>query len=479
VSWIGFRASWAGIARVFVDGTFATEIDLYSATTEQVQVPVFTATGLDPDRNHTLTIEATGLKNPNAADYAVVVDAFDVLPASAPTTTGTRFEEMAASMTYTSGWIPGDTTEAWSGATAAVSTTTGARAAFTFAGTSVSWIGLRSPQTGIARVFLDGAFHAQVDTYSPIKVQTAVFTVTGLAAAGHRLEIEVTGQRNPAATNSSIVVDAFDVQSRVEETNPSIIYSGMWTAHDTIRVWSGTSLQTGGGTAARSATAGARAEFTFTGTSVSWIGFRGPWAGLADVFLDGGFVARIDLYSPSEAVQVPVFTTTGLAAGAHTLRIDVAGVKNPAATFAFVVVDAFDVPPPLPAPAVTRVQETDPSITYAGGWTQAGSSSESGEQVRYSSMVGAQATFTFTGTSVRWIGKRGFTTGLARIFLDGSLVAQVDTRTPLQEELQAAIFSATGLTPGGHTLTIEVMGRNNEPPGATVEAVVVDAFDRY
>jgi hypothetical protein len=63
--------------------------------------------------------------------------------------------------------------------------------------------------------------------------------------------------------------------------------------------------------------------------------------------------------------------------------------------------------------------------------------------------------------------------------LDGSLVAQVDMRTPLQEELQAVIFSSTGLTPGGHTLTIEVMGRNNEPPGATVDAVFVDAFDRY
>jgi hypothetical protein len=93
--------------------------------------------------------------------------------------------------------------------------------------------------------------------------------------------------------------------------------------------------------------------------------------------------------------------------------------------------------------------------------------------------VGARATFTFTGTSVRWIGERGFSTGVARVLLDGAFVAQVDTHSPLQEEYQAALFSATGLTPGSHTLTIEVVGRNNEPSGATVDRVVLDAFDVY
>ena len=102
----------------------------------------------------------------------------------------------------------------------------------------------------------------------------------------------MTGERNQAATIHSIVVDAFDVQTRLEETNPSIIYSGMWTAQDTIRAWSGTSLQTGGGTAARSATAGARVEFTFTGTSVRWIGRRGFATGLARIFLDGSLFDR-------------------------------------------------------------------------------------------------------------------------------------------------------------------------------------------
>ena len=181
VRWIGFRAPWAGIARVFVDGTFVTELDLYQET-EQAQATVFTATNLAAG-THTLAVESTGRKHVSAVDYAVVVDAFDVSPASPPPPTGTRFEETAATTSFTAGWTPGDTTNAWSGATAAVSVTPGARAVFTFAGTSVRWVGLSGPQTGIARIFLDGAFQGQIDTYAPTEIQAVLFAVTGLAAA--------------------------------------------------------------------------------------------------------------------------------------------------------------------------------------------------------------------------------------------------------------------------------------------------------
>ena len=42
-----------------------------------------------------------------------------------------------------------------------------------------------------------------------------------------------------------------------------------------------------------------------------------------------------------------------------------------------------------------------------------------------------------------------------------------------------AVFIATGLSPGPHTLTIEVLGRNGEPPGTHVDfdPVWIDAFE--
>jgi hypothetical protein len=177
---------------------------------------------------------------------------------------------------------------------------------------------------------------------------------------------------------------------------------------------------------------------------------------------------------------VPVFTASGLAAGAHTLRIDVTGDQNAAATGARVLIDAFDVPIPPPAPAVTRVQETSPAIAYTAGWTGSGQARLwSGENANHHTTVGARATFSFTGTAVRWIGERGFSTGVARVLLDGVFVGNVDTRTSFQEEYQEPLLTLTGLAPGSHTLTIEVIGRGGEAPGATVEPIVIDAFDSW
>jgi hypothetical protein len=478
VKWIGFRAAWAGIARVFVDGAFVTEIDLFSPT-EEVQLPVFQVSDLPPG-THTIAIEATGRKNPEAADYAVVLDAFDVSPSGPPPVTGTRTENNAASVTYTAGWNQTDTTHAWSGGTAASASAAGERATFEFVGTSVNWVGKRGPDMGIANVFVDGAFQAEVDSYYHVTIQGLVYSVTGLAPGRHRIVIEATGTRHSQSTANTITVDAFDVRSRIEENDGPVVYAGAWSFNDTLRNWSDTSLTSGAGTAAYASTAGARADLPFTGTGITWVGLRAPWQGIADVYLDGVFVQQIDLYSATEQVQAPVFTATGLAPGPHVLRIDATGTRNPAATLARVSIDTFEVTLPTPAPLITRVQETNAAVVYSSGWTAAGFASLwSGGNARDGRTAGAQATLTFSGTGVRWIGERGMGSGLARVSIDGQFVALIDTRTPFQEEYQEAMFSATGLAPGTHTLTIEIVGRNNEPAGATVERVIIDAFEIY
>src|SRR5258706_13197850 len=51
-----------------------------------------------------------------------------------------------------------------------------------------------------------------------------------------------------------------------------------------------------------------------------------------------------------------------------------------------------------------RLEETDPSVSYTVGWTQGDTSGTwSGGTAAGSRAPGAQATITFTGTSVRWI----------------------------------------------------------------------------
>ncbi|PYR28977.1 MAG: hypothetical protein DMF98_01360, partial [Acidobacteria bacterium] len=137
--------------------------------------------------------------------------------------------------------------------------------------------------------------------------------------------------------------------TRFEDTDPSVVYSGPGWRSDMYAA-----LSNGGATA--SDQAGAQATFTFTGTSVSWIGGRWVEEGIARVFLDGSFVTEVDTYSKTKEVQVPLFTALDLANTSHTLTIEVTGRKNVASNLAFVLVDAFDVP----AATISRLQDTDP-----------------------------------------------------------------------------------------------------------------------
>src|SRR5260221_11754332 len=144
-----------------------------------------------------------------------------------------RFERANPTVSYTVGWTQGDTSGTWSGGTAAVSSAPGAQATITFTGTSVNWIGGRTPQTGIARVFLDGVFVAEVDTYSKSQeVRVPMFAAIGLADASHTFTIEATGRQNASAAGAPIALDAVDGPARgtlrLEETDPSVPYSSGW-----------------------------------------------------------------------------------------------------------------------------------------------------------------------------------------------------------------------------------------------------------
>ena len=398
--------------------------------------------------------------------------------------TPARFEETGPSMSYTVGWTQGDTSKTWSGGTAAVSTAPGAQATISFTGTSVSWIGGRTSGTGIARISLDGIFLTEVDTYSKTEeIRVPMFAVTGLADANHTLTIEVTGRQNAAATSALVIVDAFDVPaatiSRLQETDPSVTYSAGWVQDNPVVTLipgfttgrtQGSSLRAWSAGAARLSTMpGAQANFSFTGTAISWIGARGTQSGIARVFLDGAFVTEVDMYSSTEQIQAAVFTATGLADTGHTLTIEATGRQNAASQNALVVVDAFDV-----TTSGTRHQETDPAIAYGFGWIQGNRDKAYSEGATAETNTrGAQATITFTGTGISWIGARGPQCGIARIFLDGAFVEDFDTYFQT-EGPQHTDFSRSGLAAGTHTLTIQVIGKN---PISTDAWILIDAFD--
>ena len=311
--------------------------------------------------------------------------------------------------------------------------------------------------------------------FAPKEIQAVVYTATGLATARHTLRIDVTGLKNAASTGAAVFVDALDTRGRIEDLDPSIAFGAGWQWGGIRGNWSGSSGNYGAGTAGF--TRSGQATISFTGTSVSWIGLRAPWSGMARVLVDGAFVADVDTYAPAEQAQAVLYTAAGLTDAPHTFTVQVNGQKNVASTDSLVIVDAFDLTLSSSAPAITRWQESDPPTTYTGPWTSAGFSFWSGETAAFSGTAGAQATFTFNGAAVHWIGQRSFNGGIARVLLDGVQVAQVDTFAPMQEEFQAVMYSAEGLANTSHTLTIQATGQKNA--FSFNPWIFVDAFDTY
>src|SRR3972149_10563558 len=96
-TWIGPKYHEFGIADVYLDGDFQGSVDLYSASL-QSQQPLFTASDLS-NTTHTLMIVVTGRKNSSAVNYAVGVDAFDVV---------TAYPDVGAYLRRDSGYTAGD-----------------------------------------------------------------------------------------------------------------------------------------------------------------------------------------------------------------------------------------------------------------------------------------------------------------------------------------------------------------------------------
>ena len=409
---------------------------------------------------------------------------------------GAHVEESDAAVTLSGTWTDSNPEFGWSGGSAKESTVAGSKVSITFNGKSLTWFGSRGRRMGIASVSVDGgpAFDVDLFAYPYDEIHSPAYTINGLSDGTHTVTIEVTGRANPAAKSNVVVVDAFDVQgqivSHLQQTNrEQITYSGSWTEADPAFEWSGggiSNLPEPPQGAQMAETAGASATLEFRGTSVSWIGYRGPDAGIARVRVDGGAAVEVDMFSPMRKVQEIVFTATGLADANHTLTIEATGQKNRLSTRAQVVVDAFDV-----RTLGRRYQERDPSIEYSGWgwvwrndarvWSEGASSTSKGNRDAAGNVVTRdlqgnllpppQAVFHFTGTGVSWISSAKSSLGEANVYLDGVFQKHVVLYRPYPTEAyQWEAFRADGLSNGPHTLTIEVIDNGG---GYTV----IDAFD--
>ena len=126
---------------------------------------------------------------------------------------------------------------------------------------------------------------------------------------------------------------------------------------------------------------------------------------------------------------------------------------------------------PAFAQGVIRIEQDDPAVTYSGNWYGNSSPSHSGGTAALTNTRGSRATITFNGTGIAWMGVKDNWSGMANLYLDGNL-AVIDTYG--NNLYQTTMYVVRGLTPGPHTLSIEVL---HERDGNTQGSWVwIDSF---
>ncbi len=114
----------------------------------------------------------------------------------------------------------------------------------------------------------------------------------------------------------------------------------------------------------------------------------------------------------------------------------------------------------------SRRQERSSSVDWAGRWATEWNRSLSGGRSRWTAAAGRRSDLTFTGHSVGWVGRQSRTSGSARVYIDGVLVATVSSRA--RTVAHRVVLYSTVLAAGGrHHIAIRPVGNGR---------VDVDAF---
>ena len=324
-------------------------------------------------------------------------------------------------------------------------------------------------------MIVDGADAGTADLYSSTTsyLQT-VWSTNTLEPGRHTVTIEWTGDKNPAATGTTISLDAFDIMgtpvkpdglARYEQTDTRLVWAGTWETF--------TSTGPSGGSYRRAKTNGASVTVNFTGTYLSWVATAGTTLSKAYVSLDGGAEQSIDLARSAVASQQSVWATGSLDSGPHTVKIR----WDPGnATGKYISVDAFDLVGGFTqagAPPYTRYDQANGNIVKTGSWADYSNPAAYLGAYGRSSTAGAKATIYFTGTKIAWIGMKGLTPGIVDVYVDDVKKATLDLYA------SPAKYQVTLWTSDTLTNTIHHMDLVRNSASLSTEYLVLDAVDIY
>lgn len=171
-------------------------------------------------------------------------------------------------------------------------------------------------------------------SFTTVPISPTATTKTLQLSAGNTYQFRVQAKDQAGNWSDWANGAAFTV-SDYQETSSAITYAGTWTPQALSSAY--------GGSVNYAETNVDKAQFSFTGSNVTWIAPKGPDRGKAGVWIDGVRVGTVDLYSSTEKSRLMVFTNGWDTSGSHTLEVRALGTKNASSSGTRVDVDAFAV----------------------------------------------------------------------------------------------------------------------------------------
>lgn len=161
--------------------------------------------------------------------------------------------------------------------------------------------------------------------------------------------------------------------------------------------------------------------FYFLGPTVTYWYSMAMSRGSYDVYIDSSFIENVSAYK-SGAVMRQAGRTWSVANPNIVHRIDIVFKATPGGTH--LDIDGFSVGENY---TLGTVNDTDGAIRYSGAWSRlTGVPGAYLGDYTYSKTPGDSMRITFLGNKIRYTYTSGPDRGIAEVFIDGTLVGQVD-----------------------------------------------------
>ena len=208
----------------------------------------------------------------------------------------------------------------------------GASVTFRFTGPIVTLSTMAGPGYGRATIAIDGTQVATFDGYAHSLRSGVAHRFTELGGGAHTITVSVLGTHSARDNGTGGGEDTLRARG-MSHANPKPRDATWGVA---------ASPDAADGAYVLDDVAGASASLRFTGTGASWVTARGPSMGIAQIWVDGKFLRTVDLYARTRTFGVQR-SVSGLADGAHVMKILVLGTHAHASAGATVVIDGWIV----------------------------------------------------------------------------------------------------------------------------------------